>query len=81
MPDFNQGPTAPAQGGFAVVPDAAFSQPSRCLVVCTAGSLQILMLDGSTVTFPALPAGTQLAVRATKVIAAGTTASNIVALY
>lgn len=81
MPDYNQGPTAPAMGGFTVVPDNNFPQPSRCIVVCTAGQLQLLMIDGSTVTFPALPAGMQLAVRATKVIAAGTTASNIVALF
>lgn len=81
MPEYFQGPTAPAQGGFNVTLDANFTQPSRALVVCTGGSLQVLMLDGTTINFSAIPAGAQLALRATKVIAAGTTASNIVALY
>ncbi|QDL53109.1 spike base protein, RCAP_Rcc01079 family [Rhodoferax aquaticus] len=81
MPDYFNGPTAPAQGGFAVLPDANFTQPSRALVVCTGGSLSVLMIDGTTVVFSAIASGTQLPLRATKVIAAGTTATNIVALY
>ncbi|MFN0113329.1 MAG: hypothetical protein ACKVPY_01485 [Paracoccaceae bacterium] len=75
--------TAPARDGAAVTPsdttDLAFT--SRALYVGQAGNLTAILAGGQTVAFQAVPAGTLLPVRVTRVTATGTTAGAIVALW
>jgi hypothetical protein len=69
---------------FAVTPSDSASLPNkpRALYVGTAGNLAIRnTTDGVTVTLVGVPAGSLLPVRPDRVMATGTTASNIVALY
>lgn len=72
----------PASHGFSVTPSdsALLSETTRGIYVGTGGDIAALMLSGASVTFPAVPAGSVLPVRLTKIMATGTTASNIVAL-
>lgn len=46
-----------------------------------AGDLAVVMEDGSTVTFDAVPVGTLLKIRVQRVNNTDTTATNILALY
>ena len=55
--------------------------PCRALYVGSAGNLVIHDFAGNQVTFAAVPAGTLLPVRARRVMATGTTADDIVAVY
>jgi hypothetical protein len=77
------GLSAPAENALAVTPDDGtnLGYYSRALYVGGAGNLKIDTVGGSTVTFVSVPAGTVLPVRAKKVHATGTTATNIVALW
>lgn len=72
----------PASHGFAVTPSDStlLSETTRGLYVGTTGNIAGLMLSGASVTFTSVPAGAVLPVRLTKIMATGTTASNIVAL-
>lgn len=74
---------APAEGGVAVTPSdsAGLSGVTRYVYVGGAGNLAVTMSDGSDVVFAAVPVGTMLNIRVSKVKATGTTASNIVALF
>lgn len=56
--------------------------PARALYVGGAGDVTVIAeFDAGAVTFTAVPAGFILPVRVTRVMAAGTTANAIVALY
>jgi hypothetical protein len=72
----------PASHGFAVSPSdsALLAETTRGLYVGSGGTIAALMLSGASVTFVAVPAGSVLPVRLTKIMATGTTASNILAL-
>ena len=72
----------PANHGFAVTPsDAApFAETCRALYVGGAGDIALTTASGASLSFVGLGAGTVLPVRASAVLATGTTASNIVAL-
>jgi len=74
--------SGPASHGFAVTPSdtAALSETTRGLYVGTSGHIAGLMASGGAVTFANVPSGTMLPVRLTKVMATGTTASNMVGL-
>lgn len=75
---------APAEGGAAVTPSDSVSLSggvTRYVYVGGAGNLAVTMSDGSDVVFTAVPVGTVLNIRVSKVKATGTTASNIVALF
>lgn len=54
---------------------------TRAIYVGGAGGLKVTMDDGTDVTFAAVPAGTVLRIRARRVFATGTAATNIVALW
>lgn len=55
---------------------------SRALYVGVTGDVSVIMAgDGATVVFPAVPAGTVLPIRVSRVRATGTTASSIVAVW
>ena len=75
----------------AVVPhDVNVIPATRKLYIGTVGDVKVVLQDNidsgigdveEPVTFVAVPAGTILPVRAVKVLATGTTATNIVAMY
>jgi hypothetical protein len=88
MPDnfasHTAGLDSPAFDAAAVTPhdtnDLAFT--ARALYVGTAGDVvAILKADAASVTFRNVPSGTVLPVCARRVLATGTTASNILALW
>lgn len=72
----------PATDAFAITPNDTtnLGQATRALYCGSGGSLSITMLSGATVTFDSLPDGSLLPVRASKVLATGTTASSILGL-
>ncbi len=78
-----EGLTSPADNAVAVTPsdstDLAFT--SRALYVGGAGNIVVTMAGGGDVTFTAVPAGSILPVRVTRVKATSTTATAIVNLY
>jgi hypothetical protein len=58
------------------------TKQTRGIWVGGTGAIAVNMVDtGSTVVFAAVPAGTLLPVRAKRVLAIGTTATNLVALW
>ena len=65
----------PADG--ADLPDG----PTIAIYVGGTGDLKVDMLGGTAVTFKAVPVGTVLNIRATRVYATGTTATLLLALY
>jgi hypothetical protein len=73
---------APADTAFAITPnDAAdLAETTRAIYVGTSGNLALTMATGGEVTFPAVPGGTVLPVRARRIKAAGTTATGLVGL-
>ena len=71
-----------AEGAAAVTPsDTTELGPCKALYIGGAGNVSVWMPNQSTpVTFFAVPVGTVLPVSARRVLATGTTATNIVAL-
>ncbi|MDB5550939.1 MAG: hypothetical protein JWL86_923 [Rhizobium sp.] len=86
MPDRfqNSSPSlsGPAAHGFAVTPNdsTTLSETTRALYVGSAGAVAVLMASGASLTFTGVPAGTVLPVRVTKVMATGTSATDILGL-
>ena len=86
MPDRfqNSSPSlsGPAAHGFAVTPHDANLLPetTRALYVGSAGTLAVGMASGASLTFTGIAAGTVLPVRATRVMATGTSATDILGL-
>lgn len=80
--EITSSPGDPSSGNFAVAPsDAAnFATPARSLYVGGAGDVVVVAPDGSVTKFVAVPAGTVLPVRATRVNLTGTTATSIVGM-
>jgi hypothetical protein len=74
--------SSPASHAFAVTPSdsAVLAETTRAIYVGTTGSIAALMLSGASVSFTAIPAGTVLPLRLTKIMATGTSAGGIVAL-
>ena len=74
---------SPANHAAAVTPNdgADLAYATRALYVGTTGDLEVITVGGETVVFTAVPGGTFVPVRAARVKAANTTASNIVALW
>ena len=72
----------PATSAAAVTPsDTEILSPlSRMIYVGGAGDLSVVMLDGSSAVFKAIPAGTTLRIRVSKVLSTGTSATAILAL-
>ncbi len=61
--------------------DNDLATTARCLYIGGAGNVAVITAGGSTVTFVAVNAGSFLPVRAARVLATGTTATSIVALW
>lgn len=76
--------SSPAKGSYAVTPsDATVLSPlPRALYVGGAGNVAVMLSeDSAAVTLIGVAAGQTLPVRAKRVMATNTTATNIVALY
>lgn len=75
--------TAPARSAVSVVPadDQPFAQTARAVYVGTGGDLAVEMADGDRVVFVGVPSGTMLPVRITQVLATGTSAGDVLALW
>lgn len=73
---------SPARHATAVTPDntTKLATNSRALYIGTGGDVTVLMVEGATVTFTAVPSGTTLPICIQRVNSTGTTATNIVAL-
>ena len=86
MPDRfqNSSPSlsGPAVHAFAIAPSdtVALTETTRAVYVGGAGSIAAIMASGASASFAAVPSGTVLPVRLTKVMATGTSASDIVGL-
>jgi len=73
--------TAPAGYGLPVTPsDTTVLYTTRALYVGSAGNVAVADLNGN-VTYSNVGAGSILPIQVTKVLATGTTAANIVAMY
>lgn len=72
----------PAMHGFAVTPSdsTALAETTRALYVGTTGAVALVMASGASITLIGVPSGTILPLRASKVMATGTTATDIVGL-
>ncbi|MHC0055454.1 spike base protein, RCAP_Rcc01079 family [Actibacterium sp. D379-3] len=75
--------TAPVRDAAAVTPSDAAALPvlSRALYVGAGGDLAVVTAGGQSVVFTGVPAGSLLPVRAARVLATGTSAGAILALW
>ena len=75
--------TSPANGGEPVIPSDSvnLTEISRSLYIGAAGDISVEMGDGTNLTFIAVPAGMILPIQVKKVLATGTTATSIVAIW
>ena len=75
--------TSPPEHGQAVTPsDAAeLAHVTRALFVGTGGNLAVRLQDGTALTFANVPGGTLIPIRVARVLATGTTASQILGLW
>jgi hypothetical protein len=77
-----EGLSSPPTHAFAVIPDDAtdLQQPSRCINVGITGNVLVTMLGNEIVTLR-VAAGVTFPVRARRIWATGTTATNLVVMY
>jgi hypothetical protein len=75
--------TSPAMDGSLVTPNDSteLSHVTRAIYVGGAGDLPAELVSGAQVQFASVPAGAMLPMRVTKILATGTTAGQIVALW
>lgn len=75
--------TSPPENAAAIVPaDAAdLIYATRAVYVGGEGDLRVRMLGGATVTLVAVPAGALLPLRVSRVLATGTTASDLLGFW
>jgi hypothetical protein len=73
----------PCRDAAAVTPSDAndLGFVTRALYVGGAGAVTVIMANGETVASAAVPAGTTIPIRVSRVKATGTAASSIVALW
>ncbi len=77
------GLTSPAIDGSMIVPDDGgdLAHVSRAIYVGSGGQVAAQLASGSMVTLSAVPSGTLLPLRVRRVMATGTSAGNLVALW
>lgn len=75
--------TAPARNAAAITPHDTneLTAVTRGIYVGVTGDVLLVTINGHTVTFAAVPAGSILPVQAKIVKATGTTATNLTALW
>lgn len=80
-PGFSSTPNPnPATYAASVTPDTPLPRAARAFYVGGTGNLVLRMADGANQTFVGVPAGV-LPIGSDLVVASGTTATNIVALF
>ena len=81
--DYSTGPTAPITSGFDVTPDDLTDLPvlTRAFLVGGAGDGTLDFADGTTLTLPNLSEGVIYPIRAARIRATGTTATDIKGLF
>lgn len=73
--------TAPAHGAVSVTPsDSTTLVTTRSIYIGVSGDVAVQMADGQIITFVGVPVGI-FPLQVDKVLATGTTATNIIALY
>lgn len=74
---------ASARNAALVTPnnDADLTAMTRAVFVGTGGDLEVVMAGGQTVVLPSIPAGAFLPISVSRIRAAGTTATGIVAFW
>ena len=74
---------SPARGAAAVTPNdsADLATTSRGIYIGAGGDVVVTTVYGHTVTFKAVPQGIILPVCASRILATGTTATNLLALF
>lgn len=79
---FYGNPSGQATGIFTITPHdtTLFAFTSSGVYVGGAGNISVLMSDGSTGIFIAVPVGSLLPIQADRVNATGTTATNLLGL-
>lgn len=79
---YRGGITAPAAFGAAIVPSdsAAIGRATRAIFVGVAGDLALRLVSGDEVTLTNVAAGMVYPLRASHVLATGTTAAGLVGL-
>lgn len=77
------GLTSPAIDGGMIVPDDGddLTHVTRAIYVGTGGQIAAQLASGSMVTLAAVPSGMLLPLRVRKVMATGTSAGDLVALW
>lgn len=72
----------PGLDALAVTPSNStnLTYTARALYIGSVGDVTVVTASGSTVTFAAVPTGTILPIRCTRVNSTGTTAGSIVAI-
>lgn len=72
----------PMTSAVVVAPNdsADIANVSRAIYIGGTGNLNVVMQDGTTVLFSAIPVGTILPIRVTRVLSTSTTATLIVAM-
>lgn len=78
----NPGLNAPASDGFAITPHDSneLTRVPRAIYVGTGGSIVLTTAKGNDLTFKNVPSGSVLSVRALKVKATNTTATDLIGL-
>jgi hypothetical protein len=75
--------TSPPEHGLAVVPNDATDLPhvTRAIYVGGSGDVAVRLQDGTVLSFANVAAGALVPIRVGRVLATGTTASQILALW
>jgi hypothetical protein len=75
--------TSPPEHGAGLVPDDAadLAHVTRAVFVGGTGDLAVTLLGGDTVTLRGVPGGTLVPLRVSRLLASGTTATDIVGLW
>ena len=73
---------SPALHAFSIAPSdtADMEEVTRAVYIGQAGDIHAVLASGASVTFKNLPSGATLAIRARRILQAGTTATAIVGL-
>jgi hypothetical protein len=78
----HRGLNSPAQAALGIIPNDSqpLDQATRAIYVGAGGTLHVTMVSGDTVTFTNVLGGMIYPLRATHVLATGTTATGLVGL-
>lgn len=79
--NYDMGANDPAGPSYPGLARPGEGRCNRSVVCAVAGTLAYVGLDGVTVVLPAMPAGYEWKIQMQSLLAAGTTATNVVVLW